>query len=159
MLGRIVAHVAALAQGSKVAGAIVAWIVVQMRCGKYYTRNPQSSRRINAGQPRLHTGELVGRKQPADRPALPVAPLGLLLVPPDAVAQMQNVKPVRTLALLAATFCAFKPDDRGQLAPVDRIKTAVFARDGHNKSMIQNAPKQKRKTAVCLLHNDVEYDN
>ncbi len=82
MFGRVVDHVAALAERGEVARPVVAGIVVQMRASEDYARDPKMSGRVDAGEARLSQRKLVRRRQAAKPPALPVAPGRGVLVPP-----------------------------------------------------------------------------
>ena len=103
----------------------------------------------------MHTHQLVGRWQAAKPPALPVAPVSGVLVPPDTIAEVEHVVAVRATAMLAAPLGAAETDEGGQLAPIDRIEPAMFARDRHDDSMSQDRQERKRKTALIQqCHQD-----
>jgi len=130
MFGRVVEHVAALAQRGEVGGIVVAGIVVEMRAGQH-----------NKG--RAH------RRQPAraanrDAPPPIGPPASRLAIPPAPVAQMRDPPAMRPCAPLASAPRAAEPDRAGKLRPVDRIKPAVFGADRHPDSMSQAIPEQKR---------------
>jgi hypothetical protein len=98
-------------------------------------RDAQSWGWINPDKSWLHTNQLVRCWQAADRSTLSITPSGPLLIPPYAIPQVSDVMPIRALALLATPLGASKPDDGGQLSPVDRVKPTVFACNRHDNSM------------------------
>ena len=72
------------------------------------------------------------RWQHAPEPLPGATPPALhVLIPPAAVAEVQNLVPVWPAAALAPAFGTAEPDRRRQLAPVDRVEPAVAGEDGH----------------------------
>ena len=135
MLGRIVDHVAALAQCGQVARCIVGRIVVEMR-----------ARDIDPGHTHDRRHPLVGRTDPTPPPVAPVPAIG---VPPPPVAQMEHPPTVRTPAMLASPVGTTKADQLRQLGPVDRIKPTMFRHDRHWP--ILNHPNEERKGNIGNL--------
>ena len=153
MFGGVMDHMATLAERGEVARPVVAGIMVQVRAGKDHARDAQMGGRVDARESRLRPRQIIRRRQAANPPALPVAPACRVLVPPDAIAEVQHVAAVRAPAMLTTSLGAAKPDDVGQLAPVDRIEPAMFARDRHDDSMSQPRVERKRKTAVIQIYH------
>ena len=115
----IVQHVAALAERAEVSRAIVAGVMVEMRSGQ---EDP-------GGEPPLIAGE--GFRKLPQRAAAAVAPHACILVPPAPIAEVEDHATVRAAALLAAPFCATKPDRGRDLRPVDRVQPAILGADRH----------------------------
>lgn len=130
MLGRVVQHVAPLAQRREVRGRVITRIVIEMRAGQHDPRHPHLRQR----NPQRRDPATLGRS-----PASPLA------IPPTPVAQMRHALQMRTTAALATTTRAVKADRCGQLRPVDRIEPAVFGTDRHDDSMSRPNRKGKRK--------------
>ena len=151
MLASVVAHMAPLAERSEVARSVVAGIVVQVRAGEHDARDPQRGGRVDAGEARLRACQLHRCGQTANPPALPVAPACGVLVPPHPIAEMQHVAAVRATAMLAAPLGAAEADKGRQLAPVDRVKPAMFARDRHDDSMSHDRAERKQKIRCIYL--------
>lgn len=76
MLRPVVQHVAALAKGCEIAGAVVGRVMVPMGGGEHYPRRPDGPEDVVAG------GETNG-------PPRTVAPGGRPLVPPPPVAEVK----------------------------------------------------------------------
>ena len=74
MFARVVAHVAALAQGGEIARAVVAGIVVQMRACQHHAGDAQRGRRANPREPRRTAGKFGRCSEPAHCATAPVAP-------------------------------------------------------------------------------------
>ena len=72
----------------------------------------------------------MGRSQASVPFALPAAPGAGGLVPPQAVAEVQDFAPVRPAASLALALGTAEPDRQRQLASVDRVEPAVAGEDG-----------------------------
>jgi hypothetical protein len=128
----VMAHMAALTKRREVSWPVIARIMVEVRGGEYDARDPHWSWRLNAGESGLHPCQLLRRRQAANPSALPIAPALCVLVPPSPITQVQHVATVRATAMLATSFGAAEADDGGELAPIDWIEPAVFARDRHD---------------------------
>ena len=96
MLGRVVEHVAALAQGGEVAWDVVPRIVIEMR----------------AGEDDIGRADAAKREAIADRdPPAPLrAPASRFGVPPAPVAEMRDEAAMRPCTLFAARAGAAEPD-------------------------------------------------
>jgi hypothetical protein len=123
MFGRVVFHVAALAERGEVARRIVGRIVVQVRAGNVDPREPDNRHNVGTSN--------------ANAASPSVAPLPPISIPPPAIAKMKDACSMRAPAMLATAFGPTKPDQLRQLGPVDRVKPTMFRRDRHNDSMSQ----------------------
>ena len=132
MLPRIVTHVAGLAERRQVSQTVVAGVVVEMRAGQRHARPAERQGRRDAGEARLRVDHGGGAGQCPYPPAPAVPPAGAGVVPPSSVAEMHDVATVRPAAMLALPLGAVEADQRGQLAPVDRVEPAMFACDRHD---------------------------
>ncbi len=141
MLGRVMDHVATLAERSEVARRVVGRIMVQMRAREIDPRDADERQRARAW-----------RSHPA--PA-PVAPLPAIGIPPAAVAQVEHVPTVRTSAMLAAALGAAEANQLRQLGPVDRVEPAMFGHDRHDDSMSQPSRERKQKIVLGALPREL----
>ena len=134
MLVAVVQHVAALAERLEVARPIVAGVVVEMRgCED----DLGCSDRFAFGRRR------AGR-QAGERLSFAVAPDLRLLVPPAAVAEVNDDAPVRAAAPLAPALGAAESDRRPRSA-ASRSGTASDVADG-SASVVPSAPSA---TSCC----------
>ncbi len=134
MLGRVVDHVAALAERGEIARRIVGRVVIEVRAGDIHPREPDDR------------GDVC--PDDTDAPSPPVAPLSAIGIPPATIAKMEDARTVRPSAMLAAAFSAAEPDQPGQLGPVARVQPAMFRHDRHDDSMSQGRAERKRKITV-----------
>jgi hypothetical protein len=118
MLGRIVDHVAALAQRRQVARPVVAGIMVEMR-----------ARDIDAGRPDDRDQIRLARVRP---PPLSIAPMPAIAIPPASVAEMHHPTTVRAPTMFAPTLGTAEADYLRQLGPIDRIEPTMFRHDRHS---------------------------
>lgn len=109
MLGCIMDHVAALAQGGEVPEPIVAGIMVQMRTSEHDAGHARAWRG-HACKHELGTREIGPKMYGADPPSLPVTPSSDILVPPRSFAKVDHLAAVGSLAVLAPAFCSTKAD-------------------------------------------------
>ena len=107
MLGRVMDHVAPLAERGEVSGCIVGRIMVQVRARDIDPRDTDDRRHACV--------------RGSHAPSPPVAPLAAIGVPPAAVAEVEHPPTMRTLAMLAAPLGAAEADQLRQLGPVDRV--------------------------------------
>ncbi len=121
MFTRVMAHVASLAERSKVARPVVARVMIQVGAGQYHARSTEHGRCADPDKPGLHALQRHRREQASYPPSLPVSPAYRILVPPLAVAEMNHIAAVGTPAMLAASPRAGEPDMVRQLAPVDWV--------------------------------------
>ena len=131
VFGRVMDHVAPLAERSEVARPVVARIVVEVRAGEHHARDEQLRRGLEPGEHELLALDRVGMPERAHATTVPVPPDPAIIVPPHAVAQVTDAPPVRTPAAFAPALGASEPDEARQLAPVDRVKPAMFGSDRH----------------------------
>ena len=96
MLGRIVDHVAALAERAEVSRRAVARIMIEVRARQHNIGRPDAREREAA----LHRNSLALVRSPARR----------VSVPPASIAKMRHTPKVRATALLATSAGALKPD-------------------------------------------------
>ena len=102
-----------------------------MCAGEHDARDQEPRRRVKPGEHELLALDDVGMPGGAHTSPLPIAPDPAVIVPPHAVAEVADATPMRTPAALAPALGAAEPDEARQLAPVDRIKPAVFGGDRH----------------------------
>ena len=119
MLGPVMVHVAALAEGCEIGVRVVGRVVVTMSGGKDYPRRPYSLQHI------------VSPSRETDDPPSAIAPGTGLSVPPTAIAEMPDGLPMRSPAALTAALSAPKADHSRQLWPVDGVEEAVLAPNRH----------------------------
>lgn len=96
MFGRVVDHVAALAERSEIARPIVGRVVVEVRAGDIDPRQPNRFGDICAWH--------------ADATSSPIAPLPAIGIPPPAIAEVEDTRPMRSPAMLAPPSSSAKPD-------------------------------------------------
>ena len=137
MLGRIVDHMATLAERREIAGHAVAWIVIEMRTSQHDIS--RSYRRQN---------EAALERDPLATAGAPTHGIG---IPPATIAKMGDPTHMRPRAVLAARAGPIEPDHVRQLAPVDRVKPAVFRADRHLDSMSQPMAERKRNLLGLFL--------
>lgn len=111
MLTRVVEHMASLTQCREVARPVVARVMVQMRSGENYPRDPKTGGRADAVKTWLHPREIVRCFQAAKPPTLPVTPTARVLVPPASVSKVQHVAAVGASAMLTASLGANETDE------------------------------------------------
>ncbi len=131
MLGRVMNHMAPLAERGQVARRIIGRIMVQMRARDIDPRDANDRRDPSAG-----------RAHPASASITPLSAIG---VPPAAIAQVKHAPPMRTPAMLAAPLGTAEADQPRQLGPVDRVEPAMFGHDRHDDSMSQPGGERKQK--------------
>lgn len=137
MLGRIVDHMATLAERREIAGHAVAWIVIEMRTSQHDIS--RSYRRQN---------EAALERDPLATAGAPTHGIG---IPPATIAKMGDPTHMRPRAVLAARAGPIEPDHVRQLAPVDRVKPAVFRADRHLDSMSQPMAERKQNLLGLFL--------
>ncbi len=130
MLGRIVDHMATLAERREIAGHAVAWIVIEMRTSQH-----DISRSYRC------QNEAALERDPLATAGAPTHGIG---IPPATIAKMCDPTHMRPRAVLAARAGPIEPDHVRQLAPVDRVKPAVFRADRHLDSMSQPMAERKQ---------------
>ena len=130
MFGRVVEHMAALAQGREVCRHVVPRIVIEMCAGE-----------DDIGGADANQLEAIADRDPSTSLGTPAARFG---VPPAAIAEMCNETPMRPRAMFAARPGPTKADRVRQLRPVDRIEPAVFGADRHRDSMSHRRFEGKR---------------
>ncbi len=96
MLGRVVDHVAALAERFQVRRRAVPRVMIEMRAGLHDVGHPDPSQCEAA----LHRDPLALVRSPARR----------VSVPPASIAKMRHPSEVRPTALLAASASTLEPD-------------------------------------------------
>ena len=135
MLGRVVDHVASLAERSQVARRIVSRIMVQVRARDIDPRHADDGGHCGNGC--------------AHPPTAAVTPMPAIGIPPSAVTQMEYASPMRTPTMLAAPLGAAEPDQPRQLGPVDGVQPAMFGHDRHDESMSQQSRERKQKLPLA----------
>jgi len=135
MLGRVVDHVAALAERFQVRWRTVARVMIEMRAGQ-----------DDVGHPNLRQCEAALHRNPF---ALVRSPARRIGVPPASIAEMCDPPKVRPTALLAAPAGTLEPDRARQLLPVDRVEPAIFGADRHRISMSHATGLGKQYFTVC----------
>ena len=78
MLGRVVDHVAALAERGEIARRIVGRVVIEVRAGDIHPREPDDR------------GDVC--PDDTDAPSPPVAPLSAIGIPPATIAKMEDAR-------------------------------------------------------------------
>lgn len=117
MLGRVMDHVASLAKRSQLFKATVAWIVMEMGTRQHYRC------------PLARVKNIVGRS--ANPPTLPVPPIAAFRVPLPSVAHVEDALQMSPTAMLAATFGTDKPNEVGDMPPIDRVQKNMLRTDRH----------------------------
>ena len=131
VLGRVVQHVAALAERGEVARPIATRIVAEMAACQDHPGNRQAGNGTEAVQAWLPCLERIGRGQAAHSPAAPVAPTTALGVPPPPVAQVDHRPAVWPPTTLARALRTLEPDMARDLGPIDRVKPTGLRRNRH----------------------------
>ena len=90
MLGGVVEHVAALAEGGEIVGAVAARVVNQTAAREHDLGNGKARDGAEPGETGLGCLDLPGRGQAAHPPHAPVPPLPVIRVPPSAAAQVRD---------------------------------------------------------------------
>lgn len=137
MLDCIVDHMTPLTERGEVASGVVGRIVVEV-----------GARGVNLRHADDRCHAYTGCANPA---TAPIAPLLAPGIPPASVAEVEYSLAMRTLAMFAPPLGAIEADQFRQLEPVDRIKPAMFGRDGHDDSMSQPDLERKRKIASVSI--------
>lgn len=117
MLGSIVDHVAALAQGCQLVEGAVTGIVVEVRAGQHHFG------------PFASCEDVLGWASHA--PPLRTPPVEPLRVPPPPVPQMKDALAMRSPTMLANAPCPFEADEVRDMLPVDRVQKDMFRADRH----------------------------
>ena len=117
MLGGIVDQVASLAKRSQLFEATVAWIRMEMGA------------RQNHRCPLAHVKNIVGRS--TNSPALPVPPIPAFRVPPLSVTHVEDAFQMSPTTMLAAAFGTDKPNEVGDMQPIDRVQKNMLRTDRH----------------------------
>ena len=117
MLGGIVDQVASLAKRSQLFEATVAWIRMEMGA------------RQNHRYPLAHVKNIVGRS--TNSPALPVPPIPAFRVPPLSVTHVEDAFQMSPTTMLAAAFGTDKPNEVGDMQPIDRVQKNMLRTDRH----------------------------
>ena len=117
MLGRIVDHVAALAQSCQLVEGAVAWIVVEVGAGQHHLG------------PLAACQDILGRATYA--PTLRTPPVEPLRIPPPAISEMENTLAMRSPTMFANAPCPFEADEARDMLPVDRVEKDMFRSDRH----------------------------
>lgn len=120
MLHLVVENMAALAERLEVLRIVVTRVVIEVRAGQIHT----------GGLNHCVGGQAFQRRQ-FERTSLTVAPGLRSLIPPAAIAQVNDQLAVRPAASLAAASGPPEADHVGQLRPVDRVEKAVLRADRH----------------------------
>lgn len=141
-------HVAALAKRGEIPRAVAARVMLEVAAREHHPRDRQPSDRIEAGKDWLLSLNEMWRRQPAHPPAAAVPPAPVLLVPPCAVAQMDDLPPVRPAAALAPAFRPLEADQPRQFGPIDRVQPAVLGSDRHGETLSHIRLKAKSCMAV-----------
>ena len=124
MFGRVVDHMAPLAEGREIARPVARRVMVQVRARDRNAR-------------RSHQREEVVARHANPTPTA-VAPAAAPRIPPAAIAQVRDRLAMRTIAMLAAPLGAVEPNEVRQLEPVDRIESAMFGTDRHDPSILES---------------------
>src|SRR3954470_1348642 len=119
MLRSVVKHVAPLAERLQVSRPVLGRIVVEVSAGQHHSRGLEW-----LAQP------IWGKETPKGA-SLPVSPHASFVIPPAAIAEVTDQAAVGSPAALTSSLGATKADDGRELGPVDRIKPAMLAADGH----------------------------
>jgi hypothetical protein len=110
---------ATLAERLEVAPVIIARVMIKMRSRQKYARQQGGAAQLLRTWPHAQQAPAI------------VPPSTGLLAPPAPIAEVLYGFAMRPAALLAATFGTVKANNIGQLRPVDRVKEAMLAADGH----------------------------
>jgi hypothetical protein len=121
MLGPIVVHVAALAEGREVLSGVVGGVVIAVSGSQNHACGPHPSE------------DIIGPDREADEAPRSVTPRAFLSIPPTPIAKMEDPLPVRTGANLAPPLRPLEADHGRELRPIDRVEEAVLAPDRHQE--------------------------
>ena len=99
MLGAVMVHVAALAEGREVRVGVVSRVVIAVRCRQHDLR-------------RTNNIKILDRRQGLERSALPIAPSTDAGVPPVPVAEMVDGLPMRPTTTFTSAPCSAEADRR-----------------------------------------------
>ena len=141
VFGRIVEHMAALAQCGEIARQIMARVMIEMRAGEH-----------DIGRTDAEHVEPFTNRDPSTTVRTPIAGIG---IPPSPVAEMRDEAEMRPRTSLAARTGTIETDRSRQLLPIDRVKPAVLGADRHRDYMSQCGYEQKRNlqhvfVSTCL---------
>src|SRR5690242_1339625 len=117
MLVAVVDQMAALAERPQIAGAAIAWIVVEMGGGQDHP--PDAHCRI------------VDDVRPSRWSAAIISPKASLVIEPAAVGELSDPLTMWPATLLAAASGAAEADRGADLRPVDGIEPTEFGADRH----------------------------
>ena len=107
MFGRVMKHMAALAQCGKIARQIVTRIVIEMCAGEH-----------DIGRPDTRNVEPPPDRDPSATIRTPIADIG---IPPPPVTKMRHKTKMRSRAPLAARAGTIEANRVRQLLPIDRV--------------------------------------
>jgi len=130
MFGRIVEHMAALAQCGEIARQVMARVMIEMRAGEH-----------DIGRTDAEHIEPFANRDPSTTVRTPIAGIG---IPPSPVAEMRDEAQMWPRTSLAARTGTLETDRVRQLLPIDRVKPAVLGADRHRDYMSQCGHEQKR---------------
>ena len=130
VFGRIVEHMAALAQCGEIARQVMARVMIEMRAGEH-----------DIGRTDAEHVEPFANRDPSTTVRTPIAGIG---IPPSPVAEMRDEAQMRPRTSLAARTGTIETDRSRQLLPIDRVKPAVLGADRHRDYMSQCGYEQKR---------------
>jgi len=136
MLGRVVEHVAPLAQRLQVGRSVVPWVVVEMGTCQDDEGHPHGGE----DEAVLHRDALASIGTPALR----------FRIPPPPVAEMGHTAKMRTSAPLTARAGTLETNRLRYLLPVDRVEPSVLRADRHDDSMSHASPERKYFFPLCL---------
>ena len=137
MFGRIVEHMATLAQCGEIARQVVARIVIEMCAGEH-----------DIGRTDAEHVQPFANRDPSPTVRTPIAGNG---IPPSPVAKMRDEAQMRPRASLATRTGTIESDRVRQLLPIDRVKPAVLGADRHHDYMSQCGHKQKRNLRHVVM--------
>ena len=129
VFGRIVEHMATLAQCGEIARHVVARIMIEMRAGEH-----------DIGRTYAEHVQPFANRDPSTTVRTPRAGIG---IPPSPVAEMRDEAQMRPRTSLAARTGTIETDRIRQLLPIDRVKPAVLGADRHYEYMSQRGHEQK----------------
>lgn len=133
MLGRIVEHVAALAQCGEIARHVVPRIVIEMCTGQHHIGRT-NGRHVEPSPP------LPPNCNPSATVRTPIPGIG---IPPSPVTEMCDEAEMGSRAPFTARAGTIEADRVRQLLPIDWVEPAVLGADRHHDSMSQYGCEQK----------------